>query len=119
MPKQVQTNHKDSLFIKKPSTKTFLMVISISSFIMALSLVVTTYFLWQHLESIEKDGMISAAQFDYTDAKLQFCIDHTVSPCNDTQLKTWNEAHPEETFTFKDFQTLIEEGVRQYDVTHQ
>lgn len=46
---------------------------------------------------------------------LQFCLANSIADCSEAGIATWNEAHPDNTFTVKSLQEITEdalEGIR-------
>ena len=64
-----------------------------------------------------KDFFITNAQLGYKSDRLQFCVNHKIAPCEDSDVTTWNQAHPGEQFEVKTFQQVTEGGIGDYNAS--
>lgn len=53
----------------------------------------------------------SIVSLSYRTDRLQFCIDHSISPCDDGSIQKWNDTHHDATFTLKSFQDLVKDSI--------
>lgn len=52
--------------------------------------------------------LISIHEQAYDIDRLEFCLKHGVTSCDDESLTAWNEAHPDQKFAIKDLQDFTE-----------
>ena len=95
----------------KSKTYKIPVTVALIALIISIALLVITYFSWIHLEDAKKESFINNAQSHYRIDKLEFCLNHTITPCDDSSIITWNEAHKTEQFSLQTFQQLVEQGI--------
>ncbi len=71
------------------------------------------------LQDVERNQSISLTQSTYAREKLEFCLNNSITPCDDRGIDAWNTSHPNNFFTLKNYQTLIEEGIESYNTSHR
>lgn len=102
-------------------SKTNKVTVIVASFALVMSVVLTVfiYLLSIQLQDMRKDSFISNAQLGYNSSKLQFCVNHGVTPCDDTAITTWNDTHSNEQFSIKTYQQIVEDGITEYEASRK
>lgn len=98
---------------------TILVGLSALAVVVSIGLGVFTFYLSGQIQDLRKDQFIGSSQSNYTVSKLEFCINNTITPCNDTHIGDWNKANTKDTFSIKTYQTLVEEGISDYNASRQ
>lgn len=94
---------------------TILVGLSALAVVVSIGLGVFTFYLSGQIQDLRKDQFIGSSQSNYTVSKLEFCINNTITPCDDTHIGDRNK----DTFGLKTYQTLVEEGVSDYNASRQ
>lgn len=92
-------------------------IIALLALVISIASTASTYLLSTQLQDSRKDTFISNTQQEYNIGKLEFCINHSISPCDDTTIATWNDIHPDEQLFLKTYQQIIEDGIAEYETS--
>ena len=92
-------------------------IIALLALVISITSTASTYLLSTQLQDSRKDTFISNAQQGYNIGKLEFCINHSIAPCDDTTIATWNDIHPDEQLLLKTYQQIIEDGIAEYETS--
>lgn len=98
----------------RKNTTNISLIVSIIALIASVVLSIFLYMFSQQVRDIRKDSYINTAQFSYDNAKLQFCVKNVLAPCDDPTIAAWNVSNPDDNFSLRNFQDIVEEGINQY-----
>ena len=98
---------------KTTSNKTLIRIILLSATLLAIIAygIFTTVIISSRPHARDEILSYSIVSLSYRTDRLQFCIDHSISPCDDISVQKWNDTHHDTTFTLKSFQDLVKESM--------
>lgn len=76
---------------------------------------VFTYTLSVQVQDERKNYLIDKTIASYSLSKLEFCINNSIKPCDDSTIENWNQTNTDAKFTLKSFNVLVEEGIDVYN----
>ncbi len=103
--------------MKKNNTNSLSTGLSILALTVSIGVGLFAYSTSNRLEDLKKNQSIYLSENSYNSSQLKFCINHSIAPCDDDTISTWNDSHDGENFTIKSYETLVEAGIEQYNIS--
>lgn len=83
--------------IKQKTSTLVLITASLVTIVAVLAFVISLATM-HRIQAIERDSITTTTKLQADNARLRFCYDEQVFPCDDESIEKWNTANPEDQF---------------------